>query len=59
MSENNFDKLIRVLRERDIQHDPNALKKAYNDPENRPGIDEWIQEYLTPDTLLTKDEATL
>lgn len=59
MAEDSFDTLVAILRDRDISYDRDALKAAYNDPEHQPTIREWIQEYLTPETLLTKDEAVL
>lgn len=59
MADEPFNTLLSVLRDRDIQYDRNALEAAYNDPESQTAIQEWIQEYLTPETLLTKDEAIL
>ena len=57
MADDHFNTLINVLRDRDIAFDRNALEAAYNDPESQEVIQEWIKEYLTPETLLTKDEA--
>ena len=59
MTTDHFDRLLRALKDRDIAYDRSALEKAYNNPEKRPAIDIWIQEYLTPDTLLTKNEVAL
>lgn len=59
MVDNSLDILLTVLRDRDISYDRNALETAYNDPESQAAIQKWIQEYLTPETLLTKDEATM
>jgi hypothetical protein len=59
MAEDPFNTLIGILRDRDVPYDRDALKSACNDPENQTAIREWIQEYLSPETLLTKDEANL
>jgi hypothetical protein len=53
-----LDTLIQVLRDRDIPYDRTALEVSYKDGETGPVIQDWIREYLTPETLLTKDEAT-
>ena len=59
MADELFTTLLNVLRDRDIAVDRNALEAAYNDPESQEIIQEWISEYLTPETLLTKDELAL
>jgi len=59
MAQDNLQAILQILRDRGIACDRYALEKAYNDPEHRPAIDEWVEEYLGPETLLSKDEATL
>jgi hypothetical protein len=53
------DSYLTILRGRDVPYDREAIKAAFNDPESRTAIQAWIQEYLTPETLLTRDEAAL
>lgn len=48
-----------ILRDRDIPYDRDAIKAAFNDPDSQTAIQAWIQEHLTPETLLTRDEAAL
>lgn len=52
-------KIKQVLRERDIIFDDELLQTALADPETRTAIHEWVDEYLSPDTLLTHDEVNL
>jgi hypothetical protein len=59
MAEDLFDVLVGILRNRDVPYDCDALKSACNNPESQTAIRDWIEEYLSPETLLTKDEATL
>jgi hypothetical protein len=59
MADDNFNILVRVLRDHDVPYDRDALKSACADPKNQTAIEEWIHEFLTPETLLTKDEAVL
>lgn len=59
MASDSLQTLTRVLKDRDIAFDRVALGKAYDNPESRPAIDEWVEEYLGPETLLSKDEAAL
>ncbi|KUJ19137.1 uncharacterized protein LY89DRAFT_716730 [Mollisia scopiformis] len=51
--------LIRILRDRDIPYDREAIKAAFADKESQTAVQAWIEEYLSPETLLTKDEAAL
>lgn len=51
--------LIRVLRDHDIPYDRDAIKAALADPESQTAAKAYIEEYLSPETLLTKDEAAL
>ena len=50
---------LSILRDRDIPYDRDVIKVAFNDPDSQPAIQAWIEEYLTPETLLTRDEAAL
>jgi hypothetical protein len=59
MAEDSYQTLLTILRERDVPYDREAIKAAFNDPESQTAIQAWIQEYLTPETLLTRDEAAL
>ncbi|PSS28396.1 hypothetical protein M430DRAFT_47402 [Amorphotheca resinae ATCC 22711] len=59
MADNSFNSLIEVLHSHGVQYDHDALKSAFDDPESQATIEAWVQEYLSPETLLTKDEATL
>lgn len=59
MAEDSYQTLLSILRDRDVPHDRDAIKAAFNDPDNQTTIQTWIQEYLTPETLLTRDEAAL
>jgi hypothetical protein len=59
MADKSFEELIQILRDRDIPFDRDALKAAFKAPESRSAIQNWMNEFLTPATLLTKEEATL
>ena len=59
MPDDLFGTLVSALRDHDVPYDHDTLKAVYNDPESQTAVREWIEEYLTPDTLLTKDEAAL
>jgi hypothetical protein len=59
MGNHSFNYLLEVLRERDIPYDREALKTAYDDPKSHTAVQDWIDEYLSPQTLLTKEEAVL
>jgi hypothetical protein len=58
MAEKSFDELVKILRDRDIPFDRDGLKSAFKTPESQTAIRDWMREYLTPETLLTKEEAT-
>jgi hypothetical protein len=59
MAEDSYQTLMTILRDRDIQYDRDTIKAAFNDTDSQTAIQAWIQEYLTPETLLTRDEAAL
>ena len=59
MADNSLNSLLEILRDRDIPYSRDAIKAAFEDPESRAAVQAWMQEYLSPDTLLTRDEAIL
>jgi hypothetical protein len=59
MAEDSYQTLLTILRDRDVPYDRDAIKAAFNDSDSQTAIKVWIEEYLTPETLLTRDEATL
>jgi cbb3-type cytochrome oxidase cytochrome c subunit len=59
MADNSFNSLLEVLRSHGVPYDQDVLKSAFDDPESQATIEAWVKEYLSPETLLTKDEATL
>lgn len=48
--------LLQVLRDHEISYDYDSIKAAFAEPEL---VEAWMDEYLGPETLLTKEEATL
>ena len=59
MSDQSFNYLLEVLRDHDIPVDEDSLKRAFNDPKNQTAVSAWVEEYISPETILTKEEATL
>jgi hypothetical protein len=59
MADDLFNVLTKMLRDRDIPFDRDAISSALSDAESQTAIREWMEEYLAPETLLTKDEAAL
>ncbi|KAL2064073.1 hypothetical protein VTL71DRAFT_4567 [Oculimacula yallundae] len=59
MAGNSMQILVKALRDHDLPCDREALKSAFADPETQSAIQAWVDEYLAPETLLTKDEANL
>ncbi|OWP07460.1 hypothetical protein B2J93_4989 [Marssonina coronariae] len=59
MAENSLHVLLEALRDHDLPHNREALESAIADPESQTAIQDWIQEYLSRDTLLSRDEAAL
>lgn len=59
MAEALSNTLVKALRDHDIPYDRDAIKAALSDPESQTAVRSWIEEYLSPETLLTKDEAAL
>lgn len=54
-----FNTLSEILREREIPFDRDVLKAQFENPDSQADIQSWMQEYLSPSTLLTKEEAAL
>ena len=59
MSDHTYSYLLEVLRDHDIPVDKEALKAAFDDPESQTAVRAWLEEYISPETILTKEEATL
>ncbi|PVH81258.1 hypothetical protein DL98DRAFT_490263 [Cadophora sp. DSE1049] len=59
MAEDSLQVLVKALRDHDLPCDREAIKSAFADPESKTAIQAWVDEYLSPETLLTRDEANL
>lgn len=59
MAEILLKQITKVLHDREISYDPDALKVAIANQSNITILQEWVDEYLSPDTLLSKDEHRL
>lgn len=59
MSDDHLQILIKTLRDHDLPYDREELKAAFAQPESQAAIQEWIEEFLSPETVLSKDEANL
>ena len=59
MGRNSLNHLLDVLCDHDVPFDRDAIKAAFDDPDSQTAIQAWVEEYLGPETLLTKDEASL
>jgi hypothetical protein len=59
MTDNSLNFLLEILRDRDVPYNRDAIKSIFDDPESKAVIQAWMQEYLSPETLLTRDEAAL
>jgi hypothetical protein len=59
MADSSFKSLIGILHDHDVPFDRDALKSAFDDPESQTAIEAWMEEYTSPETLLSKDEAAL
>lgn len=51
--------LLQALRDRESKLGKADVQKAFESSEQKEVISQWIQEYLNPATLLSKDEASL
>ena len=54
-----LNSLLKVLRDRDIPYDRESIKSAFDNPENQSTILAWMQEFLSSETILTKEEVAL
>ena len=59
MSYPSLNSLLEVLREHNVPSSRDEIKSAYEDSENQTAIQAWMEEYLGPETLLTREEAAL
>ena len=59
MADDSLQVLVKALRDHDLPFDHEAIKSAFADPETQTAVLAWVEEYLSPETLLTKDEANL
>lgn len=59
MTDCSFESLVDILRAHDVIFDYDSLKSGFDHPESQTAIQEWMQEYLSPETLLSKDEEAL
>ncbi|CCU81679.1 hypothetical protein BGHDH14_bgh04668 [Blumeria hordei DH14] len=59
MSTQTLRTIERALRDRDIEFDYEALKSAMSDTDTKMAIQEWVEEYITPETLLNKEEENM
>lgn len=59
MVEHSANSLIEILRERDVPYNRDEIKAVFEDPEQQTAIRAWMDEYLSPETLLTREEAIL
>lgn len=51
--------LVKILRERDIPYNRDEIKSICDDSEHQANIRALVDEYLSPETLLTKEEVNL
>lgn len=54
-----LEHLLLVLRERHIPLSQDDVQWAFNAPNTKETVVEWVKEYLGADTLLSKDELEL
>jgi hypothetical protein len=59
MADSSANALFEILRERDVPYNRDEIKSAFDKPEEQTAIRAWMDEYLSPETLLTKEEANL
>lgn len=59
MVDNPLNTLLEILRDRDVPYNHDAIKAAFDSPGSQTAIQAWMEEYLSPATLLTKEEVTL
>lgn len=54
-----LEHLLLVLRVRDIPLSRDDVQWAFDARNTKEKVEEWVKEYLGPDTLLSKDELEL
>jgi hypothetical protein len=59
MADNSFESLVKILHDHGVSFDYDSIKSAFDDPESQTAIRAWMNEYLSPETLLSEDEAAL
>ena len=59
MSSPELQQLLRVLDERDLNLHNDNVAKTLRSKEASDGMRQWVNKYLDPTTLLTKEELTL
>lgn len=59
MSQAELEHLLRVLGDRDTDLSGDDVAWAFESPETKEDISEWVREYLSPATLLTREELHL
>jgi len=59
MSTPSLESLLDMLRDYDVPHNRDAIKAAFEDPDSQTTIQDWMDEYLGPETLLTREEASM
>jgi hypothetical protein len=59
MSNPSLNTLLEILRDHDVPYDREAMKAAFEDPDSQTAMKGWMEEYLGPETLLTREEAAL
>lgn len=59
MGDSSYNYLVQVLRDHDIQFDKDELKASFKDPDSQDAVRAWVEEYLSHETILTKEETAL
>jgi hypothetical protein len=59
MSQDRQSHLKHVLDVRSLSLDPEDLANAFESSDTKDQLCRWIDEYLSPETLLTKEELIL
>lgn len=53
------EKVIQAFKDRNLSFKRDDIEAAFKDPSTGPDNVKWVQEHLGPDTLLSREEATL
>lgn len=54
-----IDKILSILKDREILTKRDVIESALEDPATGPGDAEWVSKHLRPETLLSKEELSL